>query len=138
MKRPRETALRWFKQAEHDLSMANRLEEESPADACYFSEQASQRALKAFLYLKGSRSQPEHSVAFLAQRCGEIDPAFASFIQAGTAMDQYYIPTRYPDALADPAVPYESYSIEQAKEAVRLASEMLTAVRLKLDQAGSP
>ena len=132
MKKPRETAARWFRQAEHDLAMAKRLEEESPADACYFAEQASQKVLKAFLYLHGARSQPEHSVALLAQYCSEKDPAFTPFIKTGAVMDQYYIPTRYPDALADPAVPFESYSIAQATEAVRVASEMLDKVRAKI------
>ena len=113
--------------------MAKRLTEESPADACYFAEQASQKALKAFLYLQGSRSQPEHSVAVLARSCSEVDPMFTRFIVTGTAMDQYYIPTRYPDALADPAVPFESYSVAEATEAVRLASEIVNAVRKKLE-----
>ena len=115
MKKPRETALRWFRQAEHDLEMAHRLKEESPADACYFAEQASQKSLKAFLYFQGSRTQPEHSVALLARRCSEKDSTFGRFIMTGTLMDQYYIPTRYPDALADPAVPFESYSVAQVE-----------------------
>lgn len=132
MKKPRETALRWFRQAEHDLAMARRLQEESPADACYFAEQAAQKALKAFLYRHGSRGVPEHSVAFLAERCCETDPAFQEFVNRGGELDQFYIPTRYPDALADPAVPFESYSVEQAAEAIRLASGILDAVRPKL------
>ena len=136
MKRPRETADRWFRQAEHDLQMAKKLEEESPADACYFAEQSSQKALKAVLYLHGARSQPEHSVALLARLCQQKDSDFGRFISVGTAMDQYYIPTRYPDALADPAVPFESYSATQATEAVCLASEILETVRAKLNAAG--
>ena len=85
MKRPREAAARWLKQAEHDLGMARRLAEESPADACYFAEQAAQKALN-----------------------------------------------RYPDALADPAVPFESYSLEQAAEAIRRTSAILDTVRPKI------
>ncbi|OGX40690.1 MAG: hypothetical protein A3C53_00245 [Omnitrophica WOR_2 bacterium RIFCSPHIGHO2_02_FULL_68_15] len=132
MKKPRETAARWFRQAEHDLQIATRLKEESPADACYFAEQASQKALKAFLFARGSRHQPEHSVAALAQRCGEQDPEFGPLVASGQLMDQFYIPTRYPDALADPAVPFESYSTEQAVGAIRLATEILDLVRRKL------
>ena len=132
MKRPRETAARWFRQAEHDLKMANRLKDESPADVCYFAEQASQKTLKAFLFSRGSRHQPEHSVAVLAQRCSEQDPAFTPLVASGQLMDQFYIPTRYPDALADPAVPFESYSAEQAAGAIRLAADILDLVREKL------
>ncbi|MBI4228034.1 MAG: HEPN domain-containing protein [Candidatus Omnitrophica bacterium] len=132
MKRPRETAARWFRQAEHDLQMAVRLKDESPADACYFAEQASQKVLKAFLFLNGRRHQPEHSVAVLAKRCGEYDPAFSALAESGQLMDQFYIATRYPDAIADPAVPFESYSAEQAAGAVRLATDILDLVRAKL------
>ena len=132
MKRPRENAARWFQQAEHDWKMAKRLREESPADACYFAEQAAQKALKAFLYSRGSRGQAEHSVVFLAERCAEIDPSFSAIASNGNILDQYYIPTRYPDALADPAVPFESYTVNQATEAIRLASEIVEAVRMKL------
>ncbi|MBI3333385.1 MAG: HEPN domain-containing protein [Candidatus Omnitrophica bacterium] len=76
----------------------------------------------------------EHSVALLARYCSEKDPTFTPFIKTGTAMDQYYIPTRYPDALADPAVPFESYSVTQAAEAVRLASEIVRAVKSGLQR----
>lgn len=89
MKKPRETATRWFRQA-------------------------------------------EHSVAVLARQCAVKDNGFSGFIATGTAMDQYDVPTRYPDALADPAVPFESYTADQAQEAVRLASEILEMVRIKV------
>lgn len=132
MKRPLEAAQRWFRQAEHDLQTAKLLLKKSPADSCYFSEQTSQKALKAFLYRRGSRGQWEHSIAILAKRCSKIDAVFRRFVEYGGILDQFYIPTRYPDALADPAVPFESYSVEQAKEAIRLSTEILEAVRAKL------
>lgn len=131
MKKPRETAARWFRQAEHDLTMAQRLREESPADACFFAEQSAQKSLKAFLYRQGSRGELEHSIVHLAERCGRIDPTFHSLTTHGRLLDQFYIPTRYPDALADPAVPFETYTVEQATEAIRLASAILDAVRPK-------
>ena len=132
MKRPLEMAQRWFRQAEHDLEMARRLEEESAADACYFAEQAAQKGLKAFLYRRGSWVQPEHSIRLLAEKCEQEDGSFQSGAERWKVLDQYYIPTRYPDALADPAVPFESYSVEQAKDAIALASEILELVRKKL------
>lgn len=138
MKKPRETAGRWFRQAEHDLQMARRLKEESPADSCYFAEQAAQKILKAFLFFHGSRGEFEHSIVFLAERCAQSDPSFGLFVSMGYVLDQYYIPTRYPDALADPAVPFESYGIHQAEEAIQMASEMVEKVRLVLGSFESP
>ncbi len=132
MKKPRENALRWFRQAEHDLETARRHLDWCAADACYCAEQASQKALKAFLYLRGERSAPEHSVVELARQCAAKDPSFACFVTAVATLDQYYVPTRYPDALADPAVPFETYTLPQAEEAIRLASEIMEAVRKQL------
>ena len=79
-------------------------------DACFMAEQAAQKALKAFLMWQGQRFVPLHSVAQLAERCAQFDPDFAAHIPAGRILDQYYIPMRYPDALAPPAVPFESYT----------------------------
>lgn len=132
MKKPLETAQRWLRQAEHDLQMAKRLREESPADSCYYAEQAAQKGLKAFLYRQGSRGELEHSIRVLSQACGRHDPSFQQAVERWKILDQYYIPTRYPDALAAPAVPFESYSVQQATEAVQLASEVVELVRSKL------
>lgn len=132
MKRPHEDATRWFRQAGHDLEMARRLKEEDPADACYYAGQTGQKALKAYLYLQGSRGEAEHSVRILAQKCGRYDPAFAASAERWKVPDQFYIPTRYPDALAGSAVPFESYTVEQAEGAIELASEIVERVRTNL------
>lgn len=132
MKRPREDSQRWLRQADHDLETAKRLREWCPADACYFAEQSSQKSLKAFLYFAGSRGEREHSVVFLAERCAERDPSFSQFVDGANVLDQFYIATRYPDAVADPAVPFESYTADQAREAICLASEILELVRTKV------
>lgn len=129
MKPGRESALRWLRQAEHDLAIARGHQQRGDySDACFMAEQATQKALKAFLLGHGSRSVPIHSVAQLAERCAQIDPAFAVHITAGRVLDQYYIPTRYPDALAPPAVPFESYTLEQGMTAVAAAQAIVALV----------
>lgn len=133
MKPSRETGLRWLRQAEHDLTIARRHQANGDySDACFMAEQASQKALKAFLLAQGRRSVPIHSVAQLAEGCSQIDPEFTSHVAAGRILDQYYIPTRYPDALAPPAVPFESYSKEQAAKAVQTARGLVSLVARKL------
>jgi HEPN domain-containing protein len=133
MKPSRETGLRWLRQAEHDLTIARRHRANGDySDACFMAEQASQKVLKAFLLAQGRRSVPIHSVAQLAEGCSQIDPEFTSHVAAGRILDQYYIPTRYPDALAPPAVPFESYSKEQAAKAVQTARGLVSLVARKL------
>jgi HEPN domain-containing protein len=133
MKPSRETGLRWLRQAEHDLSIAqNHQGRGDYSDACFMAEQASQKALKAFLVAQGRRSVPIHSVAQLAESCSQIDADFTLYIAPGRILDQYYIPTRYPDALAPPAVPFESYTEEQGKKAVAAAKAIFSLVARKL------
>jgi HEPN domain-containing protein len=136
MKPGREAALRWLRQAEHDLAIAcGHRERGDYSDACFMAEQASQKALKAFLIGHGHRSVPVHSVGQLAERCAQIDPAFAVHITAGRVLDQYYIPTRYPDALAPPALPFESYTQEQGITAVTAAQAIVAQVAENLRPA---
>ena len=133
MKPSREAGLRWLRQAEHDLKVAQRLQLQGDySDACFMAEQASHKALKAFLMAQGQRSIQIHSVAQLAEKCSQVDRDFAGQITPGRILDQYYIPTRYPDALAPPAVPFESYTREQGESAVLAAESMLSVVAQKL------
>ena len=139
MKPGREAARRWLRQAEHDLAIARGHRERGDfSDACFMAEQAAQKALKAFLIGRGHRSVAIHSVAQLAERCAQIDPAFTAHITAGRVLDQYYIPTRYPDALAPPAVPFESYTQEQGITAVGGAQAIIALVAQTLRPATEP
>lgn len=134
MKHPREDAERWMEQAQHDLQSArNNLEKVSfYSDACFMSEQAAQKALKAYLFFKGQRYIPIHSVRELANLCTHYEQAFKKVVEYGTVLDRYYILTRYPDALAPPAVPYKSYIKEDAVQALRYAEEISQLVRNKI------
>jgi HEPN domain-containing protein len=133
MKPGHETALRWLRQAEHDLHIARGHQGRGDySDACFMAEQAAQKALKGFLMAQGQRSVPVHSVAQLAERCAQFDADFAAHITAGRLLDQYYIPTRYPDALAPPAVPFESYTQEQGERAVAAVQAIVALVRQKV------
>jgi HEPN domain-containing protein len=139
MKPGREGALRWLRQAEHDLAIARGHQERGDfSDACFMAEQAAQKALKAFLLAHGHRSVPLHSVAQLAERCSQINPAFTVHTSDGRVLDQYYIPTRYPDALAPPAVPFESYTQEQGTTAVAASQAIVALVAQNVRPATEP
>ena len=132
MKPSPEAGQRWLRQAEHDLDIAVKHQERGDfSDACFMGEQASQKALKGFLISHGRRSVPIHSVAQLVEECSQIDKDFSVHIAPGRILDQYYIPTRYPDALAPPAVPFESYTKEQGDKGVQAAKAIVSLIRQK-------
>ena len=127
MKKNREEALRWLKQAEHNLKVAeNNLNAGFFSDACFMSEQTAQVALKAYLICKTGRYVLwEHSIQTLAKKCIHYDDEYNEVIGFGMILDRYYIPTRYPDALAPPAIPYETYTAKDASEAVGFSKKII-------------
>jgi HEPN domain-containing protein len=52
---------------------------------------------------------------------------FEPLLSEALALDKLYIPTRYPDALAD-LTPAEAYTREEAKTALDKATRIVTAV----------
>jgi len=130
---PKEEAQRWLKQAEHALAVAETLLRDGVfAECCFHAEQTGQLALKAFLFGQGERFVILHSVKHLVERCAGHDPSFAQVLDAGKILDQYYIPTRYPDAIGFPGLPYETYSEQDAREAIQLARAIVDLVKAKV------
>lgn len=131
----KEEALRWFAQAEHNLEVAeNNLKSNYYSDACFMAEQTAQIALKAFIIYHKKRLIWEHSVQELARICSQYDKEFEKFIEYGLILDRYYIPTRYPDALARPAIPFKTYIEKDAKEALSFAKTIVETVRQKIHE----
>lgn len=126
-------AQRWFKQARHDLENARRnLKDKFYSDTCFMAEQASQKALKAYIYFSGERNIVIHSLTKLVSECMNKDSSFETLKREARILDKYYIPTRYPDALPIPAVPYEEYGEEEALESVEYAQKILDFVERKI------
>ena len=132
MKRSREQFRRWMEQAEHQLEVTSVLLEQGFwSDVCFMAEQTAQMALKAFLYGKGKRFVPLHSIHELSLQCNEIEEAFAEAIEWGKILDRYYILTRYPDALAPPAVPFKSFTESDAQQAHGYAANIVRLVKTR-------
>lgn len=134
MRNSKVNSLRWLEQAKHDLEAAEKNLKllNFYSDSCFMAEQASQKALKAYLYFKGERYITIHSVRELIVSGCKYDQKFEKFIEHGMILDRYYIPTRYPDALAPPAVPYKSYTKKEAVEALNLARDIVRTVEVKI------
>ena len=128
MKNPTHNGMRWLRQAKYDLDLAEKLLQDGNfAYACFFAEQSSQKSLKAFLIWRGERFVPMHSVAELAKLAASLDQAFALLIDNAKRLDRYYLSSRYPDALPEPAIPAESYTRAEAQDAVVIAREIYAA-----------
>ena len=135
----RDEAERWLRQAESDLAFAALGAREGfPAQACFTSQQAAEKAVKAALYLSGARFVPGHSVVELLDRAAaavaDTDAAPLRRLQdSARQLDQYYIPTRYPNGLPG-GIPAEVFTDPQAEDAVGRARSFVEAARALLSR----
>ena len=122
MKESRAEALRWLNQAENDLSYAALgISGGFYAQVCFQCQQIAEKALKSIHYGKlKKRIVFGHSIVELAK---ELDFEKERIIECGI-LDQYYIPTRYPNGLPG-TVPYQVYTHRQAKEAYQTAEKII-------------
>jgi|SRR3989344_4691775 len=123
MKNSAENARRWLREAENTLRQARHaVEQKEYSLACFLAEQTSQKALKAVLFWDGARLVAIHSIAELLKNNSLIHKEFSKIIDQGGRLDQYYLSSRYPDAVPEPSIPSELFGKDQADEAVVIAT----------------
>ena len=130
----RKEAERWYKQAEDDLGAASGLLSIGKhAQSCFYAQQAAEKSLKAVGFLIDSDPWG-HSCTKLIQNLPRGErKLFADVEDNAKALDKLYIPTRYPDALAD-ITPAEAFTKEEARMAIKLSQEILSCAKARIYQ----
>jgi HEPN domain-containing protein len=123
---------RWLARAEDDLSFAQLgLREKYYSQVCFLSQQVVEKAFKAFLLAKGRTYPRLHKVIELANLCfelrSELDPLKIDL----KLLDEFYIPTRYPDAVPG-GLPTGLPEFADAQAALAAASKILELVRIRI------
>lgn len=122
----------WLDRATEDAIVAQLLlTEEHFAHTCFLAQQAIEKALKAFLLYATNTYPRTHRLVDLLGQCAAADPEFAQFLADCTIIDQYYIPTRYPDGIPGSLATDLPGKIE-AQEAVDIVRRILAFVIPKL------
>lgn len=133
----REEAQRWLIQARDEFQDADELRLRGRFYLALFHfQQATEKALKAFLYsIVGSEEVFfTHSIYELIRWAKEAAPDFGK-VEKAVRLDQYYIPTRYPNGLPG-GVPSRFYTDpEEAQEAMELAKSVLEMVDERIVQS---
>ncbi len=124
-------ANRWLAQAEADLRAADvSASGEIYEWACFQAQQAAEKGLKA-LWLSDGHDPWGHSLLRLVREHPDAsitaDLTTAVSEEAAT-LDQFYIPTRYPNGLPD-LTPHEVYTKDQAQRAHEAAAAVINLVR---------
>ncbi|MHB1253653.1 MAG: HEPN domain-containing protein [Candidatus Humimicrobiaceae bacterium] len=121
----REDSKRWLRQAEADIKAAHgSLKNQNYEWACFQSQQAGEKALKALWYYYAFDPWG-HSIVKLIQDFPEnkIKNYLISLLNKAKELDKLYIPTRYPNGLPD-LTPSEVFTEEEASKAIN-SSEIL-------------
>ncbi|WP_456475849.1 HEPN domain-containing protein [Candidatus Pyrohabitans sp.] len=119
-----EIARKWFKQALHDLKIAEKnIEIEGYDVAAFLAHQAVEKLLKAIFALEGEKVPKTHYIDEMAYKLGVSEEAIAHIL--GLTAD--YTLARYPDVSDE--VPYRQYDEEIAKAKVESAKSVFRILK---------
>lgn len=116
-----ENAKRWLKFAKEDLEVAETiLGAEYYNQTCFHSQQSVEKVIKAIISEMGKTPPRTHSITDLLS----LIPSswFSEYRQELVKFDDFYIPTRYPDALPG-TLPYGLPGKKEAEKALDLAQK---------------
>jgi HEPN domain-containing protein len=115
----------WLRQAADDYRFARAaLSGGFCAQGCFIAQQVAEKAVKAVHYHLGARTVVGHSIQALLRKLNARAQVTPGLLELAGQLDQYYVSTRYPDALPGIA-PSDAFSRKQAQQAVRSAGKLL-------------
>jgi len=91
-------AKEWIDKADHDLKIAQEDfgKPERVDVVAFYSQQAAEKYLKAFLVFKKSSFPKIHDIDELLNRCSKISNEFEKFKRSATILAPLYVGARYP------------------------------------------
>jgi HEPN domain-containing protein len=118
---PRREAAKWLRQAAKDRNAAQVLIGAEPSRSVFHSQQAAEKAVKAFLTFHQIPFRKTHNLTDLGSQCASVDPSLEALLREVADLTDYASAFRYPDA------PYEPDADEAARAlaiATRLCDEI--------------
>jgi HEPN domain-containing protein len=129
---PRDEAIRWLTQAEDEYADAVHLMgQERFYLSLFLAQQSAEKALKAFMYMKEQEHVFTHSVGELLKLSLSLDKDFQS-VQDAKRLDDYYIPTRYPNGLPGDIPSRYFDDFDEAKQALGWSEKVIRLVKQKI------
>ncbi len=125
----KDIAIKWYKQALHDLEMAEKNIDIGGYDvSASLSHQAVEKLLKALLAFGGRRIPKIHHLDQLAETLGLNE----SLIEIVYDLTGDYIFTRYPDVSS--FIPYEEYTKERALTKLKIAQRIFSELKSRWEK----
>ncbi|MDA8334645.1 MAG: HEPN domain-containing protein [Peptococcaceae bacterium] len=132
----------WIKVAHDDLRMTElAIGEDIFGMACFHAQQAAEKTLKGFLIVNNVNYPQKHDLIRLNRLCRQIDSNFVELKSQVTLLNQFYMPSRYPDAAVGmtpegmPTKETARKALDFAREVVEFCSEKIKQVEEAKQQA---
>ncbi len=123
----------WLKIAHDDLKAGESTLRDSIFNiACFHAQQAAEKALKGFLVDNNVSHPKTHNLVDLNALCDKIDSEFSGLTAKLVELNQFYAPTRYPDAamgMVPEGMPNKDLTreaLDYARDVVDFCSERIT------------
>lgn len=122
----------WLDRADEDLAVARLvLREGHSSHACFLAQQCIEKSLKAYLLARKNNYPRAHKLVDLLAECIVLSPDYSRFREDCIVIDQYYVPTRYPNGIPG-SLPGGFPGKQEAGEAIASAQCILDFTRLQL------
>lgn len=93
---------------------------------CFLAQQSVEKALKGFLVLNDIKPERTHNIIALADEAKKYLPDIKNYQDDIVSLNIYYIPSRYP---VDPTV---EYTLDDARSALKIASNLIKLISSKI------
>ena len=131
-------AERWLASAEEDLAYARHAAAAGfHAPACFHSQQAAEKAVKAVHYATGARVVIGHNVRTLIEKVEPASTGLAALLDDARELDVFYLPTRYPNGL-ESGTPGDAFGESQSRRALAAAARIVVAARASIMGTRAP
>ncbi len=125
----------WLDRADEDLTVARLVfREHHFSHACFLAQQCIEKTLKAFLLARKNSYPRAHKLVDLLSECVAIVPELSGFRDDCLVIDQYYVPTRYPNGVPG-SLPGGLPTNKEAAEAIASAGNILSVILRQLGSA---
>ena len=125
-------ATRWLRQAEQDLIDASYNRDGARFNiSCFLCQQASEKAIKAFLYFREAEDIWGHSLIDLCEDAKIFDMFFDTIKSEARQLDKYYELTRYPGFLPG-GICSEAFDVNDADRAYELSGLVVEFVKERI------
>jgi HEPN domain-containing protein len=114
----------WMRQAEKDLTVAQKMHQDSIHEwSCFIAQQAAEKAIKS-VYQKNGGTAWGHSLKELLEGLKKRIDIPPSLENDAATLDKYYVPARYPNGFGSGS-PFEYFTNEDSNHAISSAGRII-------------